>query len=315
MEFSYDKLEVLDIEITTACNAACPECPRNIPSFNFNEKIDQSEIDLETFKKFFDNDLLRHIKKIQFCGDFGDPAASKDQLDIIKHCKSVNSALTIGLNTNGGLRNVDWWESLGNLLTAETDYVVFSIDGLEDTNHIYRKNVRWKKLIENINAYISTGGNAHWDMLVFDHNRHQINECESLARELGFKFFRTKESNRHLSPLYSQGIMPIIEVKDPDIKCFALQDRSIYITATGLCLPCCILGDTIFQNRESVCSSHPNLLLKKDLSLHHNNIRSLFGHLNDVVATWRTNKPVDQCALCCNNKNLVKDMWKNEVVL
>jgi hypothetical protein len=44
---------------------------------------------------------------------------------------------------------------------------------LEDTNHLYRENVEWKKIMENARAFISAGGTAHWDMLIFDHNKHQ----------------------------------------------------------------------------------------------------------------------------------------------
>ena len=32
--------------------------------------------------------------------------------------------------------------------------VVWGIDGLEDTTHLYRRNVKWDKLQENFRAYI-----------------------------------------------------------------------------------------------------------------------------------------------------------------
>ena len=53
--------------------------------------------------------------------------------------------------------------------------IIFGIDGLEDTNHIYRKNVKWKKLEENIKIYIKYGGTASWQFIVFEHNKHQEN--------------------------------------------------------------------------------------------------------------------------------------------
>ena len=76
------------------------------------------------------------------------------------------------------------------------DYDVFSIDGLEDTNHIYRVGVQFKKIMENAKAYIDTGASAHWDMLVFDHNKHQVDECRQLADTMGFTWFRSKETDR-----------------------------------------------------------------------------------------------------------------------
>jgi hypothetical protein len=316
--FSYDSLETLDIELTTACNAACPQCARYQPILNFNPEQDHHEIRLADFKRYFDEELLRHLKKLQFCGNFGDPAAAKDLFKIIKHARKNNPNISIGLNTNGGLRSSAWWGELAGLLTLETDYVVFSIDGLEDTNHIYRKNVNWHKLMSNATSFIDANGNAHWDMLVFDHNRHQVSKCKDIATSLGFKIFRHKESPRHLNPMF-QGdngkFIPLLKVDDPKINCFAVNDRSVYVSASGLCVPCCLLGDTVYLDRNSVSVSHPDILIKEQIDLNLNDIRDVIPKLNDVVDTWRTDRPVDYCALACNQRNLVKDMFKEDVEL
>ena len=66
--------------------------------------------------------------------------------------------------------------------------VVFSVDGLEDTNHIYRRGVKWEKLITNMRAYSATGAYAVWEWLVFEHNQHQVEEARALAKELNFQF-------------------------------------------------------------------------------------------------------------------------------
>ena len=50
--------------------------------------------------------------------------------------------------------------------------------------------------MNNARAFIEAGGRAHWDMLVFDYNQHQIDQCRTLASDMGFKFFRTKASSR-----------------------------------------------------------------------------------------------------------------------
>ena len=77
-------------------------------------------------------------------------------------------------------------------MNGPKDYCVFSIDGLEDTNHLYRRNVKWEKVIENARSFITAGGKAHWDMLVFEHNKHQVDEAKSYANKLGFVWFRSK---------------------------------------------------------------------------------------------------------------------------
>ena len=110
-------------------------------------------------------------------------------LEIYQYIRSCGNA-HLCLNTNGGARNTDFWKELGKLKVE----VTFSIDGLADTNHLYRRNVKWEKLMSNVNAFISAGGYAKWDFLIFKHNKHQINEAEEFSKKLGFKEFQTKEN-------------------------------------------------------------------------------------------------------------------------
>lgn len=152
------------------------------------------------------------------------------------------------MNTNGGLRDSKWWRELAEIMSDEKDYVIFSIDGLEDTNHIYRVNVNWSKVIDNVNTFITAGGNAHWDMLVFDHNKHQVKECEQLAQQLGFKWFRVKVSRRHdLAPINflktpDGWSNPTVNINKGSISCQALNEQSFYISAHSVAYPCCYLG-------------------------------------------------------------------------
>ena len=68
-------------------------------------------------------------------------------------------------------------------------YVRFGIDGLEDTNHLYRRNVRWPTLMRNVRAFVEAGGNAEWDFIEFRQNQHQVEQARMLADELGFSMF------------------------------------------------------------------------------------------------------------------------------
>lgn len=77
------------------------------------------------------------------------------------------------------MRTTNYWQELGeDILNQPLDYVVFSIDGLADTNHIYRRGAVWDKIVENAEAFIKAGGSAHWDMLVYQHNQHQVDSAE-----------------------------------------------------------------------------------------------------------------------------------------
>jgi MoaA/NifB/PqqE/SkfB family radical SAM enzyme len=93
------------------------------------------------------------------------------------------------------MRKPQWWKKFGEILKSNSqNWVTFSIDGLEDTNHIYRRNVVWNKLIENVQEYISSGAYAVWDFLIFKHNEHQIDQAKDLAKTLGFKEFVPKKA-------------------------------------------------------------------------------------------------------------------------
>jgi hypothetical protein len=103
------------------------------------------------------------------------------------------------MNTNGGMRKPEFWEKMGKLFAtrynAEIGWqITWSIDGLADTNHLYRRNVEWDKLMANVQAYINAGGRAEWDYLIFGYNEHQIDEAKELSKKLGFKSFVPKKA-------------------------------------------------------------------------------------------------------------------------
>jgi hypothetical protein len=102
------------------------------------------------------------------------------------------------MHTNGGMRNPEWWARLGAVFAKRSQLamdcwrIIFSIDGLEDTNHLYRRNVKWDNLMANAKAFIDAGGKAVWEFLIFEHNEHQIEAARSLSEELGFVVFIPK---------------------------------------------------------------------------------------------------------------------------
>ena len=93
--------------------------------------------------QIIDMDQISQLHKMFMCGNYGDPAAGKYTLNIYREFRKLNPKIVLGMNTNGALRNTLWWEELSRTFNRPEDYVVFSIDGLEDTNHVYRKNVDW----------------------------------------------------------------------------------------------------------------------------------------------------------------------------
>jgi MoaA/NifB/PqqE/SkfB family radical SAM enzyme len=198
--FNYEELSQLHVELTNACNAACPMCARfhvNSPLVRTDLEIEQ--ITLEKFVKYFPPEVIEKLEIVLFCGVHGDPGMAKDLYEICEYIAKTNPKTAIRMNTNGGMRNPDFWSKLGTLFANQRKdhwrwMVTFSIDGLEDTNHIYRRNVDWKKVIANAQAFIDAGGIAEWDYLIFKHNEHQVDAAMALSKQMGFTTFYPKKA-------------------------------------------------------------------------------------------------------------------------
>ena len=97
--------------------------------------------------------------------------------------------------------------------------------------------------MSNARAFIEAGGSAHWDMLVYRHNQHEVDTCEQLARDMGFTWFRAKVSKRQFTEALQFPIgWQTIQKQATTINCHALKDQSVYIDAQGNLVPCCWLG-------------------------------------------------------------------------
>jgi hypothetical protein len=278
--------KVLHIEPTDVCQAACPLCARET-DVEF-DKQQHHHLTVEQIKQQFSEDVIRGLDKMFMCGNYGDPAAGTHTLELYDYFRKVNPTITLGMNTNGGIRGQWWWNQLGKRFNQEKDYCVFSIDGLEDTNHIYRRGVNWNNLIFNARAFIEAGGSAHWDMLVYKHNEHQVDACEQQAKELGFTWFRAKVSRRP----YINGLEFPIGWQEPNvnagpIECIALKESSVYIDAQGRTSPCCWLGST----------------------------QTNFVTLEQVQATWATDPHPTCRATCSGVNNSFTNQWQREVEL
>jgi uncharacterized radical SAM superfamily Fe-S cluster-containing enzyme len=144
--FNKEELCQLHIELSNACNAACPMCTRfhiNSPLIRPDLEIDQ--ITIEKFKKYFPPEIIKKCEMILFCGVHGDPGMAKDLYEICEYIAEVSPVTTVRMNTNGGMRKPEFWAKMGELFGRKLrDHwswsCTFSIDGLEDTHHIYRQN-------------------------------------------------------------------------------------------------------------------------------------------------------------------------------
>lgn len=252
------------------------------------------------------------------CGNFGDPAMAKHTLDIFAWFRNINPEITLGMNTNGSLRPASWWRSLAGLLVGPNDYVVFSIDGLHDTNAVYRRKTVWSRIESNARAFIQAGGTAHWDMLVFEHNQHQIDQVAEMARSMGFKWLRYKVSKRFdtvpvrwLSPPSDHRALPDLA----EISCDSINNRSVYMDSNASFFPCCYINDAVYSGAQDAVAQQTRDLLDFD------HTRDL--DLDQIIAhgNWerfvRTEVAVckSNCTMKSTKLTTARSQWIKEIAL
>ena len=183
--FNLAKIQEWQLEITTRCNASCPQCPRNINGGRVNPHMPLIDLPLDYLKNVFTKDIIDNTKQIFFCGSYGDPSVHPEFLEILQWFRSQRKDLWLYIHTNGAKRQEGFWEEVAKIMNGYGQ-IDFGIDGLADTNHLYRQGVLYEHAIENAKNFIKAGGRAKWNFIVFKHNEHQIEEVKKLAEEYGF---------------------------------------------------------------------------------------------------------------------------------
>lgn len=295
--YGNSELSYIHVEATTGCNAACPMCLRNVGGDVINPNLRHANFDINWIDRF---DLS--INRLTLCGNYGDPILHPNLHGLIeKWLKKFNKPIT--MMTNGGARNEEWWHDLAKISNGKLT-VVFGIDGLEDTNHLYRRKVSWKKLMANCKSYISAGGNARWKFIIFKHNQHQIEAAKELASSLGFSTFEQIVTNRFRKDRFDvidkNGNViyhleePVLDLsqfkpKNPNristtqdwngtVSCYAKRENSIYVAADGRVYPCCNVGYHFNDGSTSVFGS----LFDLQQQFHDNHIGDRF--LSQITA-------------------------------
>lgn len=176
------QINEVHVELTDRCNAECPVCPRSVAGGPVLPFVKNQELGLDYFLMLGDK-FCSGIRRWNFCGTKGDPSAAKDLYVILEYLLKCNPKTQIEIRTNGGAKQPEYWAKISKLFKGTNSFVIWSVDGLENTNHIYRKNVKWSKLWPNMVAYFNEGGPAWWEFLRFEHNINDLPLIEQICKE------------------------------------------------------------------------------------------------------------------------------------
>lgn len=316
---SIDKIKSLDLEISSYCIASCPMCPRNFYGMKHNAGYPVTNVTMADFQNVFPSSFVSQIEYVKFNGNFGDFNMNPDSGQILNYLRAHSPDVVLEVHTNGSSRNTEFWSEL-----AQSDPVIFfDIDGLEDTHHLHRIGTSFEKILQNAEAFINAGGRAVWKMIVFDHNRHQIQQCRDRARDLGFVDFCTVNDGRNDAYVFDPagnfmhvigrpGYPPVPHAstlmnwkkehnrnkkdysKKPknNIDCLAKKNNRIYMSSNGDIYPCCWLGFSPLTYDEELHSGNDQLkVLMKNVK------NNAITHGLETAIEWF---------------NLIEESWKKD---
>jgi MoaA/NifB/PqqE/SkfB family radical SAM enzyme len=318
----YEDIRKVHLEISTRCNASCPDCLRNFRGVNnVIDTYPLTDMTLTQFQHIFSVEFLKQLHNININGNYGDFVTAQDGLKIVKYIKQINPKICLSISTNASAKS-EIWNELGLLKTK----ISFRIDGLKDTHHLYRVNTDYDLIINNARNFITAGGYAIWAMIKFDHNQDQINTCRQLSKDLGFQEFQLIDAGRNTFPVFRsdrtlshivgpykgstdfnelyqqyQNSKPLITetTTNKKINCYAKKHREIYISANGEVYPCCWLGFYPLQNFKRPGNSQLRPIIDKNNALEYD-LKETIEWFNAVENSWAKENVLNGKIHTCN---------------
>ncbi len=302
MYLNFEDIQEVQIDHTSRCNLQCPQCARTDKDWHRKPENSGLELNVDDYRIILEPFEPEKIK-VFHCGNFGDAIASPTFDKTFDYTLSKQPRQVV-IATNGSLRSAEWWADLAKRGQNKLK-IIFSIDGLEETNKIYRIGSNFEKIMSNAKAFIEAGGKARWDFIEFKHNYHQIEDARKLAVDLGFTEFNVKYTARFASAgkktfkkkhIHIEDMTTNVNQKDRNeieqtygsfeeyvektkIDCKTKKNRSIFIDMNMRLWPCCWFGAPMYFLRETPQTKSFDHFLE----LYGNNFNNLRQHGWDVL--------------------------------
>lgn len=329
----FNEIKCVHLEMSSLCNARCPQCPRNFYGYPFNNGYPEVNLTLENAKKIFAPSFLKQLEIIWVNGNFGDFVMNPESIEIFEYFRKINSSLDLQVSTNGSARDKQFWINLAKLKVK----VAFCLDGLSDTHSMYRQDTNWELIIKNATTFIQNQGKAIWKMILFDHNKHQVDKCRELSKKLGFYKFELIDQGRNTGPVFDRKGNLIHVMGDfgdtrefellfhkkktesillknvcdlnkdntkTKIRCQSKLNREIYVSSWGDVFPCCYTG---FSPKtygkggwHEVINPQIANLMPESINAIKNPLRKCIEWFYKIEESWKINKFQDGRLLVCH---------------
>jgi MoaA/NifB/PqqE/SkfB family radical SAM enzyme len=313
----------IQLEISTKCNALCPGCVRtDSRTFrNVNPLIPTGkEMPLEMFEDLLKSEWSQErLNLIEFCGTMDEPLMHSRILDFLDLIFKHRPRAAVQLHTNGGARNNDFYVELANKMKrfGARSWVKFSIDGVGETNEVYRYGVKFERVLSHLKTFTSNGGRAILQTLVFPWNKHQIEQLKAIALESNCYQFWLRPDRSIVSSLGREHIEKIRaessekingprigdeefeklvsqNINEPVSCAYRDQRRMIFISWDGNVWPCCFWTHARYENLTKKAKFEEHVLSRFEPefnSLKRHSFDKIINHAlfqQELVRSWRS---------------------------
>lgn len=163
---------MVTIEVTNKCSAACIMCPREQMIHNIDT------MKFEVWKKIIDESCKLNIEFLDLCG-YGDVFLDTELFKKIEYAKNINKNFKIYISTTAIAMTLNKWDKI----LKYVDILKFSIYGRsKNTYEKVMKNIDYEKAHRNINGFLEINNKNNdkvytiGNYIILDENKHEFED-------------------------------------------------------------------------------------------------------------------------------------------